>query len=114
MIKMNKMMVKNAKPQKQAKKQQKNPGTKIDKISRYIPIAQKRSAFEKTKGQCSHPNCNKPAEILHHKERFTTKKSHESITPLCKVHHEFAHNGITESISKADLLFRQYRQEALL
>ncbi len=90
------------------------PGTKRDKpsktLSRYIPAKQRRQLSEK----CSHPGCNRPSEVIHHRDRFSTSKSHDSITPLCKIHHEFAHNGITEPLQLADLLYRKYRQASLL
>ena len=89
-----KMMVENEKSLKQAKKTRKILG---EKVTRYIPIQQRREAFAKTDGRCAFPNCIKPAEILHHRERFSIRKSHESIIPLCKEHHEFAHNGLIQN-----------------
>lgn len=101
--------------------------------SRYIKIDQKRAAVDKTNGKCSYPNCNNPYNVLHHTDRFSESKSHDSIVPLCKAHHEFAHNNLivneagpnhewrmssqkspAEKISKAGSLYRTYRQRALL
>jgi len=84
------------------------------KITRYIPAAQKRKILASTNGQCSHKNCNAPAQIFHHQIRFSQNPNHTSIIPLCKIHHEFAHNGITEQPKQADALYRKYRQNALL
>lgn len=63
-------------------------------LTRYIPIVIKRAVLTKTGEKCAHEGCNKPYEILHHVERFAAGGSHKSIIPLCKEHHEFAHNGI--------------------
>jgi hypothetical protein len=95
--------------------------------SRYIPIKIKNEAINKTDGKCSYPNCSKPAEVFHHPDRFSNSKSHESIISLCKIHHEFAHNGIIKNertdpkkwqlqISNqqmlfTDKLFRKYRNK---
>jgi len=65
-----------------------------DRVARYICVVIKRAALEITNGRCAHEGCNKPYEILHHVERFAAGGSHESIIPLCKEHHEFAHNGL--------------------
>jgi hypothetical protein len=78
--------------------------------SRYIPVAKKRLVLAKTNGGCSHPNCQNPAQVFHHQVRYCQSKSHESVIALCRIHHEFAHNGITENISPADELYRKYRQ----
>jgi hypothetical protein len=96
--------------------------------SRYIPVKIKKEAINKTNGKCSYPNCSKPAEIFHHPDRFSNSKNHESIISLCKIHHEFAHNGMIKNektdpknwqlqISNqqplfTDELFRKYRNRA--
>lgn len=75
-----------------------NQKTKIPpKISfkrKHISINLKRATLAKTAGRCSYPGCNRPAEIIHHKARYANSRSHESIIPLCKIHHEFSHNGL--------------------
>ncbi len=100
--------------QQKPKNVTKNTAEKRDKTqkkpSRYIPATQRNKLSEK----CSHPGCNKPADVVHHRDRFSKSRSHKSITPLCKTHHEFAHNGITEPLQSADILYRKYRQAALL
>jgi hypothetical protein len=114
------MMVKNEKPQPQAKKQRKIPGDFSSvpkakpKITRYIPVAQKRFILSRTNGGCSHENCHNPAQIFHHQTRFFQTKNHESVIPLCKIHHEFAHNGLTEKQTEADLLYHKYRQTSMI
>jgi len=65
--------------------------------SRYIPVKIRKEALSKTKGKCAYPNCNKPADLFHHRERFSEIKNHSSIIPLCKCHHEFAHNGLIKN-----------------
>ena len=73
------------------KKSQKNIN---NETSRYINTQTKRAALEKTNHKCAYPGCNKPPTIFHHRERFAISKNHQSIIPLCKIHHEFAHNGV--------------------
>jgi hypothetical protein len=123
------VMVKTEKPQRQAEKDDvftgdfcENELSRCDDYlsknnenerSRYIPVSKKRLVLAKTNGGCSHPNCQNPAQVFHHQIRFSQSKSHESIIALCRIHHEFAHNGITENISPADELYRKYRQMAL-
>ncbi|MDP2642324.1 MAG: hypothetical protein Q8P62_00590 [Candidatus Peregrinibacteria bacterium] len=99
------------------------------KISRYIPAHVKKMATLSTHGKCAYPGCGHPAEIFHHRERFAESKNHKSIISLCKIHHEFAHNGIISNESqnseqwnlnieennlfKSDLLYREVRLKAL-
>lgn len=118
-------------------------GAKISpKISRYIPVHVKKMAIFSAHGKCAYPNCGHPAEIFHHRERFAESKKrlwdadkrlkkdvHESVVPLCKTHHEFAHNGIIANESQnieqwmlelgrgnfsgEDILYREIRQEKI-
>ncbi len=64
---------------------------------RPVPAAQKREAVSQTNGKCIYPHCTKPYDVIHHRERYAESKSHESIVPLCKEHHELAHNGLIEN-----------------
>ncbi|NIA01870.1 MAG: hypothetical protein GWP15_00640 [Nitrospirae bacterium] len=111
------------KPQRQAQKTTKIPtatagsstgekpaSTEPAKVNRYISVQQKRNLSE----QCSHQNCHRPAEVIHHPNRFSQNPNHENLKPLCKQHHEFAHNGITEPMQYADYQYRKHRQAALL
>jgi hypothetical protein len=84
------------------------------KITRYISVSKKQQVLAPTNGKCAHPNCPNPAQIFHHQVRFSQIKSHNSLIPLCKIHHEFAHNGITEAETMANELYKKYRQLALL
>jgi hypothetical protein len=84
------------------------------KITRYISVSKRRQVLTPTNGKCAHPNCPNPAQVFHHQLRFSQTKSHDSLIPLCKIHHEFAHNGITENQTNADVLYKKYRQQALL
>lgn len=101
-------------------------------VTRYVPVLQERGAIAETNGRCSYPNCNHPYAVIHHTDRFSESKSHDSIILLCKIHHEFAHNNLIENetkctdswrmladnnptnlsrISPADVLYRKYRQK---
>jgi len=98
------------------------------KITHYIPVHKRRETLGD--GRCSYPGCNKPAEVFHHTDRFSESKSHDSIVVLCKNHHEFMHNGLVENEragvgdwkldvrgqvgEQADILYRKFRQEAML
>ncbi len=89
-------------PQQKAKKQQKViPGDVFLKeekpANRYIPAKLKKTAITKTNQKCAYPNCNKPYSVIHHRERFAKSKNHSSIIPLCKEHHEFAHNSLIKN-----------------
>ncbi len=95
-----------AKLNDESKKRKNFPGEKLTKITRYIPVSLKREILEKTNYLCSYPNCNHPAEIFHHRERFSSSKSHQSIVPLCKTHHEFMHHGIVENEIKEPKYWR--------
>lgn len=100
---------------------------------RYIRVAEKRRIIEQTNGKCGYPNCNVPYEVLHHTDRYSESKNHESVMPFCKIHHEFAHNNLihnetqttdhwrmavikplTAEISQADILYRKYRRAAIM
>jgi hypothetical protein len=70
---------------------------KSAKVTRHIPAHKKREIAEKYKGRCAFPACNRPAEQLHHAHRFALHKKHEQIVPLCKTHHELAHQGLIKN-----------------
>ena len=93
------------------------------RITRYIPVKIKQEIIANSRGLCTYPNCNRAAEVFHHRERFATNKSHESVIHLCKIHHEFMHNGLVgneenenwslqlgeRGLQKTDQLYREYR-----
>lgn len=102
---------------------------------RYIPAEKKRELLKRNNGKCEYPNCSNPAEIFHHSDRFAVSKSHDSVSGMCKVHHEFAHNGLIQNekdgfekwqlnveenntnnqlADRIDILYKRYRQEALI
>lgn len=81
----------------------------VKKITRYIPVQQKQHLPD----QCEHPNCHRPATIIHHTKRFSTHRTHEHLKHLCKQHHEFAHNGISEPMQREDYRYREFRQVAM-
>lgn len=107
-------------------------GETFSQQPRYVTAEKRRQIIQPTKGKCSYPNCNSPYEILHHVDRYSESKTHDSIIPLCKIHHEFAHNNLIENeksdvdtwklllvqkedvkISRADVLYKKYRSEAI-
>jgi hypothetical protein len=70
--------------------------------SRPAPAQKRREVLAKTNGKCSIPNCNRPAEEIHHPKPWAKHKSHDELEPLCKPHHELAH----QSDSTIDKKFR--------
>ena len=81
--------------------------------SRHIPAIIKKTTIQKTNGRCSYPSCNKPISIFHHTNGYAKTKTHDALTGLCKIHHEFAHNGIDQVLSKTDFLYRERRKMAI-
>jgi len=74
--------------------QARQPVAQSTKPSRYIP-ARVRKILKKEHGtKCSIPNCNKPAEQLHHTQMFALSHTHNPayLAPLCKNHHTLAHS----------------------
>lgn len=62
--------------------------------SRYINKQKNCEVRAKYHNKCAYPGCVKTIETMHHRIPFAFERSHESIIPLCDVHHEFAHNGL--------------------
>ena len=62
--------------------------------SRYIKSFQKQELLRDHNHTCVYPKCNKPYEVIHHRTAFSFDRRHENVIPLCKTHHEFAHNGL--------------------
>ncbi|OGJ41811.1 hypothetical protein A3B60_00475 [Candidatus Peregrinibacteria bacterium RIFCSPLOWO2_01_FULL_39_12] len=96
--------------------------------TRYIKVRIKKPALSSTNGKCSYPGCEKPAENLHHPDRFARGQNHDNIKPLCKTHHEFMHNGLVKNeqdsvdswqlnldgkLDEIDDLYRNYRRAAV-
>lgn len=65
--------------------------------SRYIAVKTKKQLHAKYNKQCAYPRCHRKSEQIHHQERFAECKNHQKLTPLCKIHHEFAHNSLIEN-----------------
>jgi len=61
--------------------------------TRYIPAKVKKVLREEYGTKCSIPNCQKPAEVIHHTQRFgiTHNNDPRFLAPLCYEHHEIAH-----------------------
>jgi hypothetical protein len=85
-------------------------------FSRHVPAAKKREAIGN--GKCAYPNCQKPYDHLHHQAPYSVSKSHDSVIPLCKIHHELAHSGVISrdwqvrvqaKLTKTDKLYQSYR-----
>jgi hypothetical protein len=70
---------------------------KSAKVTRHIPAHKKREIAEKYKGRCAFPSCRQPGGFLHHAHRFALHKKHEQIVPLCKTHHELAHQSLIKN-----------------
>ena len=77
---------------------------------RYTSVSQK----EELGDRCAHLGCCRPAEVFHHIDRFSEHHNNKNQKPLCKEHHEFAHNGIIEPMHPADYQYRKHRQAVLL
>lgn len=62
--------------------------------SRYIPARIKKLLHEEFGEKCSISTCKKPAEIIHHTQRFSLSQNHDPrfLAPLCKEHHAIAHS----------------------
>lgn len=74
--------------------------------SRYIP-SKTRELLKKEYGEkCSIKTCAKPAEQIHHMQRFSLAKIHDPkfLAPLCREHHVIAHT--------VDLQFHEFRARA--
>jgi hypothetical protein len=65
--------------------------------SRYIPVKTKKQLIRKYNHNCAYPGCQRESEQIHHQERFSKCKNHIRIVPLCKIHHEFAHNSLIKN-----------------
>lgn len=63
-------------------------------ISRYIPAHIKKLIQKEYGTKCSVKTCSKPAEQIHHTQRFALTHTHDPryLAPLCKGHHLIAHS----------------------
>ena len=61
--------------------------------SRYIPVRVKAILKQEFGQKCSIPTCQKPAQIIHHSQRFALAHTHDPryMAPLCREHHQIAH-----------------------
>ncbi len=61
--------------------------------SEHIPVEIKKLLKKEYGTRCSQPGCTKPAEQIHHANRFSMARSHNPkfLAPLCKEHHAIAH-----------------------
>lgn len=62
--------------------------------TRYIPIKIKKLIRKEHGTKCSIKTCSKPAEQIHHTQRFSLSHVHDPhyLAPLCKEHHVIAHS----------------------
>ncbi|MFA5828925.1 MAG: hypothetical protein WC843_00300 [Candidatus Gracilibacteria bacterium] len=69
------------------------------KPTRHIPAEIQRQLKEKYGEMCGYPGCKNPAINQHHAKRFSLEMLHDSnsIVPLCKIHHQFAHHGLIKN-----------------
>lgn len=86
-------------------------------VNRNISAVKKRQAIAKTNGKCAVDHCQKPFDHIHHIVPFSVCKSHDLIIPICKEHHEMAHNGLIDiqknkveikNLSSVDLTYRKF------
>jgi len=93
-------------PKQPQPKPQKNPRP-ANPYARQASTKKRRETLESTNGKCSVPGCNRPAEEIHHERPWAIFKSHKNLKPLCKAHHELAH----QSESVIDQKFRKYKMQ---
>jgi len=76
-------------------------------LSRRIPMKTRRVLEEEFGQKCSISSCKKPAEEIHHTQRFSIAHTHDPryLAPLCKEHHQLAH--------LADQSYREHRKVAV-
>jgi len=79
------------------------------KFTRYISAKRRQNLSE----YCEHPGCHRPADVIHHPDRFSECHNHNNLKSLCKQHHEFAHNGISEPMHRSDFQYRKHKQRLL-
>jgi len=61
--------------------------------SRYIPIKIRRYIQKEHGDRCTINGCHRPAQAIHHTQRFALAGSHNPkyLAPLCREHHAIAH-----------------------
>jgi hypothetical protein len=64
-----------------------------DTNSRYIPVRVKKSLQKEHGTKCSIKTCTRPANTIHHTQRFSLGRTHDPrfLAPLCREHHILAH-----------------------
>jgi hypothetical protein len=60
---------------------------------------------------CEVPGCGRPADAIHHQNRWAITHKHENLRSLCKAHHELEHQKKTYSVDEKML---HYLRPALL
>jgi len=87
--------------------------TKQKPVSRYVPVKIKHDLEQKYHGHCAYYGCNKPAEQIHHRDIFAKNKSHKNIIPLCKTHHDFVHQSLSNLHNKTiAMIFNKFKLES--
>ncbi|MFA5793323.1 MAG: hypothetical protein WC897_05690, partial [Candidatus Gracilibacteria bacterium] len=61
--------------------------------SHHVPTRVSKILNQEFGTKCSIPNCTKPAQEIHHSQRFAIAKTHDPrfLAPLCHEHHQLAH-----------------------
>ncbi|MFH0838458.1 MAG: hypothetical protein V1880_04310 [Patescibacteria group bacterium] len=61
--------------------------------SRYIPVKIRRHLQKQYGSKCSINGCARPAQVIHHTQRFALSGRHNPkyLAPLCREHHAIAH-----------------------
>lgn len=68
-------------------------------ISRHIPREVRQLILAQSKNTCTFQNCKKPADNIHHTQRFSLTRTHDphSLVALCTTHHSFVHTGLIDN-----------------
>lgn len=66
--------------------------------ARYIPVRIRRHLEKEYGSKCSIHGCARPAQVIHHAQRFALAQTHNPkyLAPLCREHHAIAHAIDTE------------------
>lgn len=88
---------------------------RTSKTTRYIPLETKKIILESTNYLCSDPECLKPIQELHHQIPYSISQNHDSLTGLCKDHHNLMHHkeDTDFQINFINSKFKEYKKSAL-
>lgn len=66
--------------------------------SRHVPKNIENYVLKRSNGKCEFPGCIKNYDHLHHTNRYSSDKTHDTdeIIALCEAHHALAHRGLID------------------